>query len=54
MKQQRDTTEITNKVVESKQINYENGIQTRTRQAKELKQGKRTKRHHFNLIAIRR
>lgn len=47
MKQQRDTTEITNKAVESKQIYYENGTQTRIRQAKELEQGKRTERHQF-------
>lgn len=40
-KQSRDVTEIENKAVERKLINYENGIQKRIRKAKELKQRKR-------------
>lgn len=43
-KQSRDVTEIENKAVERKLINYENGIQKRIRKAKELKQRKITEK----------
>lgn len=50
LKEQRDTAEMENKVVESKQTNYENGIMTRIREAKELKENRRTPLHLWEYI----
>lgn len=54
LKEQRDTAEMENKVVENKQTNYENGIMTRIREAKELKENRTTSPLGIHLIAIRR